>query len=497
MFIGGFECKYTISCWVYNIFFHSLKNIPGPLLWKTSRLPFLISMLRGNLPLRVKEHHDRYGAVVRVAPDELSFLDGWKDIYSSKYLDRPRQWRIIPPGVEADDLISATTAIHARFRKAILPGFSLKARDKQEPLVTHYVDLLMEKLQNLGGEGTKEKPSVVNMVEWISYAAFDMTSDLGWGRPLQCLETGRYQPWMTMITQYQAALFAVAFKYYPPLGRLVAFLTPSFALEALNTVMSIARENVQHRLALSTERPDFIGPIIAHNKSSPAKALSLAEMETNSTLFVLGGTEPTTVALTGTLQLLLTNPACMEKICAEVRSAFATEKDITASSTEGLQYLNAVLREGLRMCPPFPDGLRRVISNNGTTIAGVFVPAGMTVSSACWSTFQSASMFHEPQKFAPERWIEGVAVKEGEKLSPYASDRRDAFYPFSLGPRNCPGQHLAWMEMRILLARLLWKFEFGVPEGKHFMEWTQQKIFWHWQQEEVEVEISVRADTHN
>lgn len=67
---------------VYNVFFHPLSGVPGPLLCKVSRLPHWVACLRGEQVRIVKKWHDKYGAVVRYGPDELSYTDAqaWKDI---------------------------------------------------------------------------------------------------------------------------------------------------------------------------------------------------------------------------------------------------------------------------------------------------------------------------------------------------------------------------------------------------------------------------------
>lgn len=453
-------------------------------------------MLRGNLPAQVKRFHDQYGPVVRVAPDELSFLDGWKDIYSTRYLDRPPQWRILPPGQDALDLVCSRKAEHSRFRKAILPAFSHRSLEQLEPIILNYFDHLMKRLVQMIGEST-DGSSKVDLVKWISYTAFDLTGDLGWGRPLDCLNKGHHQPWMEVITHYKAGLFAVSLNYFALLQNLFVLPVPSSILKMLNPMDKVGRENVEYRLGIEMNRPDFISPILAYNKSNASQPLSVAEIQSNSTLFVLGGTEPLTVAITGTLHCLLSNPSKMKKLLTELRYTFNSDKTITGSATEQLSYLNAVIKEGLRMCPPFPDSLRRIVPKEGAIIDGVPVPGGMTVSSACWATFQSTDMFYKANCFIPERWLDDASQHTNDdsetKANPFAADAKAAFHPFSLGPRNCVAQKLAMMEMRVLLSKLMVNFDMALPEGNPLPLWTDQKIFWHWAQEGFEVEIKHRT----
>lgn len=65
--------------------------------------------------------------------------------------------------------------------------------------------------------------------------------------------------------------------------------------------------------------------------------------------------------------------------------------------------------------------------------------------------------FHRPESFLPERWL---AECGADLESPFFGDRREALRPFSVGPWSCVGQHLAWAEMRLILARLLWTLDF-------------------------------------
>lgn len=74
---------YTISLYIYNAYFHPLHLYPGPKLWAASTLPKTFHNLRGVLPFAIKNLHDTYGDVVRIGPDELSYISGqaWEDIY--------------------------------------------------------------------------------------------------------------------------------------------------------------------------------------------------------------------------------------------------------------------------------------------------------------------------------------------------------------------------------------------------------------------------------
>lgn len=69
---------------VINLYFHPLSKLPGPKLWAASRLPFVYSLLTGQLTRREREFHEEYGDIIRLAPDEISFANeqAWNHIYT-------------------------------------------------------------------------------------------------------------------------------------------------------------------------------------------------------------------------------------------------------------------------------------------------------------------------------------------------------------------------------------------------------------------------------
>ncbi|OCL03370.1 hypothetical protein AOQ84DRAFT_276125, partial [Glonium stellatum] len=64
---------YTTSICVYNLFFHPLSKFLGPKLWVVTRLPFIRSLWKGNLVHDIQKNHQKYGEIVRVALNEVSF----------------------------------------------------------------------------------------------------------------------------------------------------------------------------------------------------------------------------------------------------------------------------------------------------------------------------------------------------------------------------------------------------------------------------------------
>ena len=115
------------------------------------------------------------------------------------------------------------------------------------------------------------------------------------------------------------------------------------------------------------------------------------------------------------------------------------------------------------------------------TIEQVFVSASGFASNRSALSFPD-----EPSKFKPSRWL-GLSQEQRAAAS--------AFNPFSLGPRNCLGRNLAWLEMRLILAHLLWTFDISMLDGGAVEAWEKQRSYILWEKEPLQVKLQARSQT--
>lgn len=134
-------------------------------------------------------------------------------------------------------------------------------------------------------------------------------------------------------------------------------------------------DKVDRRIASKKDHPDFLSYII---NSKDGVSMPIQEMYANSTLLVLAGSESTASGLAGITFQLLKHPESLKKAIDEIRSTFASEADIVPESVKRLPYLAGIVSEGLRMYPPFPEGLPRLTPRCGATISGQWVPGGVS-----------------------------------------------------------------------------------------------------------------------
>lgn len=404
--------------------------------------------------------------MVRVGVNELCYVDGqaWSDIYGQ----RPGQGQMdkadntVIEGFGAVNMIGANVKDHTRCRRLMAHAFSDKALRQQEPLITQYVDLLMQRLREHSGEK-------VDLTAWFNYATFDLVGDLAFGEPFNCLKDSRYHPWISLVfSNLKMLVYGSAAARIPGMSKLLIKLAPKKVVEASKQHVELCKRQANKRIAEKTDRPDFMSYILTHNDKETG--MTVPEIQANAYVVIIGGSETTATLLSGATYYLLRNPEVMEKLKTDIRSSFKSEKDITFATVSQLPYLLAVLNETLRIYPPVAAKLPRVVPAEGAIVDGRFVPGGTWVSVCHWAAYHSPHNFRDPDKFVPERWM-GDPRYDGDKV--------DAWQPFSFGPRNCIGRNLAYMEMRLILARLVWGFDLELFEESQ--GWAErQKVFILW-----------------
>ncbi|OIW33645.1 cytochrome P450 [Coniochaeta ligniaria NRRL 30616] len=358
----------------------------------------------------------------------------------------------LPPGLKARAMTLASWEDHARQQKAFAYPFSNTALLQQEPLIQGWVDKLVAALGKIADEGKH-----ANMTAWFTYTTFDIIGDLCFDEPFGCLDAGQATDWSKNIVNIgTAGAFEQATRRVAGIGtwlqgQMANWLVPSvyrtwrmkhFALSAEKTKRRIADNDKEHK--------DFIYYILKNNESK--SLLSDLEIIMNSALFIGAGSDTTAIALSAWMYLMLTNEKAYNKLVAEIRGAFKSHKDITWNGANDLPYLEACIYEAMRMFPPVPGNLNRVVPSEGALIDGKWIAGETTVSVSSWAAAHSPKSFTDPLTFAPERWLESERDR-------YPQHIKEASQPFLTGPRGCIGKNLSYIEQRLIICHLLWNFD--------------------------------------
>ncbi|KAF2446021.1 cytochrome P450 monooxygenase-like protein [Karstenula rhodostoma CBS 690.94] len=481
---------YSLYTCIYNLYFHPLSHIPGPFWARATPIPYILHIKYGTMVPWIHEIHQKYGDVVRINPSECSFISGetaWQDIYGFRTgrnkggdtYQKDLSWYPVPFN-GSKSIISANDADHSRMRKNLSHAFSDRALRGQERIVQDLVDLLIQRLDE-----RIEGNAATDIMLWYNYTTFDIISDLTFGEPLGCLRERGYHPWVDLLLGLLKAQGIMATRNKYPLvaayDRLVSlFSDNSAALRARLSFGQGLTAKVKERLEAQTPRADFFSEVIK-NQGIGEKALSRGEMVTSGQALLAAGSETTATLLSGVTFLMLKNPDIYTKLVQEIRGRFTSAEQITFAAVEKLEYTIAVLQEALRYYPPVPTGFPRVAPKGGDTVSGRYIPGGTAVYVSQHATNHSARNFAEPDAFVPERWLKDTPEK-------FKQDNRAAMNPFSFGPRNCIGKNLAYAEMRVILAKVIWHFDLELMPGMD--DWLERhKLFMLWEKPALMVRL--------
>jgi cytochrome P450 len=176
----------------------------------------------------------------------------------------------------------------------------------------------------------------------------------------------------------------------------------------LENIFQDGHERFEARMKRDTvEHSDLLGHISDYNaKSAPSDQLSTTEIEQNVLAIIVGGSETLTTTFSGAFHYLLADQTKLDRLSTEIRSSFTSAVETTSNAVARISYLNAVIDETLRMCPPIQDMLRRQVpKHERAEIAGRVVPTDTTVSLSCYAIFKSEEYFSAPETFKPLRFI--------------------------------------------------------------------------------------------
>lgn len=232
---------------IYRLFFHPLAHIPGPLLARLSGWWRTYRYFRGTWHDDILEIHRKYGAVVRIAPNELSVVDAHatKQLYGHGHNTQKTTWyQTWEVASSAPGLFSTQDKrLHAHLRKRVSGAYSMSAILKFEKYIQDCLDLMLCQLKKHAEAG-----NTVNMSEWTNALAFDIVGELAYGAPLGHLQTE------TDVMGLRKAIFG-GFFMMANFGHLPGqskFLTNSWA-NSLMSVMGIENPLIEFR-QWSTEK---------------------------------------------------------------------------------------------------------------------------------------------------------------------------------------------------------------------------------------------------
>ena len=312
----------------------------------------------------------------------------------------------------------------------------------------------------------------VNFGHWLQCYAFDVISLITFANRLGFLDNGRDKDQIFEAIDHHNA-YSTLVGIFPFLHQ---FLFPLLLKTGgYGSLLNFAMKQIARRRKLlkdptTTDHdgpPDFMARFLAAHEATPDK-MSEADIFTISITNIAAGSDTTAVTLSALFYYLLKHPASYQRLQQEIDAASATgliDDPITFRQALNLPYLQAVIKEALRLHPATGLGLQRCVPATGALLSGHRFPGGTTVGINAWVAHRNTSIYGlDADKWRPERWLEIEADGRGAEVEQY-------FFAFGMGSRTCIGKNISLLELNKLVPQLLRQFDLVLDEELNKHEW--------------------------
>ncbi|MCJ1472598.1 hypothetical protein MMC13_001247 [Lambiella insularis] len=441
LLLGAF-CASLVFIIVRRAYFHPLSKFPGPFFGKFTPYYTFSAVFQQNRTMMQHELLQKYGSPVRVSTNELIFSDmqSFPDIYgqsSNPCLKDGSVYDIFTVTGATNVLIEKNRVAHARLRRLLSHVFSVKGVLQSESLIAfkvqQYIDVVFK-----GHEG-----ETIDIHDRTSQLYLDVVSHLSFGESYDTL-VGKNPTALRDLGGFFTIIPPTSFfpwlRYLPS-----AYIREGF--RGLKRLEDFSRTHVtdylrrtrgEKRLAPSST---WLQNLIKAEDSESGTSLSEEELVENSILLLAAGTGTTAATLMHFVWECGRRPEIRAKLVQEIRETFPDPKLMPSyEEAAKLNYLRCVLDEVLRLWGPLSVSATRI--SPGRNINGIYIPKGAVISTNPFSTARDPKYFPDPLFFDPSRW---------ESATP---DMRNMSRPFSYGPRNCIGKHLAEISLLLTITRL-------------------------------------------
>ncbi|KAJ5667370.1 hypothetical protein N7507_003234 [Penicillium longicatenatum] len=475
----------TIIYLAFQRYQKGLNKYPGPILVSLTNAWRLIDVWNRNTHITFRTLHQRYGNVVRVAPNVLSFGDpaAITDIYGlnkgytkSAYYD---VFATLNQGNIVFNLFSTRSErYHAQLRRSVNHAFALTTLLKYEPLVDSCTSFFLQQTQKLFADTGRD----CSFSQWIQFFAFDVIGEITWSKRLGFVEENRdissiiqtvdsfqkygtvvgQSPWLDgLFVKNPIKLFLESKGLWPtsPNATIIKF--------ALDQQRKQSKYNVDGKgEGCSKQGVDLLQRFLQSQRKNP-EFLTDDRITAMCASLIIAGSDSTAISLSGVFYYLLQNPRVYQKLMQEIDAAdamgkLASSKDSTGAgdvvpftAAKSLPYLDAVINESFRMHPAVGLLLERVTPPEGAHICGEYVPGGTVVGCNAWVLHQNKEIFGpDANIYRPERWLESNGADPAQ-----VSKMRQSMFQFGAGSRTCIGKNISLMETYKMIPTFLRKFD--------------------------------------
>lgn len=482
---------------VRNRYHNGLHKYPGPFLASLTDWSRFWDVYNQRPEVTHQKLHAKYGDVVRLGPNTLSFADpkALKTIYGLSKGFIKSDFYIVQQSVvnghRLESLFSTTNNdFHSQFRRCVNSAFSMSALVQYEPFVDNTTKLFLEQTERLFANNIDG----CDFTRWLQFYAFDVIGEITYSKRHGFVEKNED---IDGIIGYLANLFL----YVAPIGQiplldLILLKNPVYLklsqwglIDSTFPVARFARARMAERLGssspdskgeepllpvsdtkISVKSPDLLSKFLAAHEARP-DFMTEKLVQTMAVSMAFAGSETTAISLASVFYYLLRNPMALERLRCEIdkmaqTGGFSDYETglVTWSESQRLPYLDACIKEAFRLHPAAGLPLERIVPEPGVEIAGHYVKGGTIVGCSAWVIHRRPEIWGaDVETYRPERWLvdETLAAGSAER---YEVERRvremnGMMFQFGMGSRTCIGRNISLLEIYKVVPSLLRRFE--------------------------------------
>ncbi|EOA30342.1 hypothetical protein CARUB_v10013467mg [Capsella rubella] len=254
------------------------------------------------------------------------------------------------------------------------------------------------------------------------------------------------------------------------LRRLFEILRFSLFKKEILAVSSKFDELLERILVEHEENPDYRDMdmmdvlLAAYRDENAEYKITRNQIKALFVELILGGTDTSVQTIEWTMAEIINKPNILERLRNEIDSVVGKTRLIQEKDLPDLPYLQAVIKEGLRLHPPGPLLGRKVIRE--CMIGGFYVPKNTTLVVNAYAVMRDPSSWEDPDEFKPERFLASSRRPEEER------EQTLKYLPFGSGRRGCPGENIGYIFVGTAIGMMVHCFDWRIKEDKVNMEET-------------------------
>ncbi|KAI0418341.1 cytochrome P450 [Xylaria grammica] len=487
-FVGAYWAilvpAFLIGRMAYRRYASPLRSLPGPFLASCTRLWKIRSTVSENTNWEHVDLHRKYGPVVRIGPNEVSFsspqvarnlLSAGKRFYKTDF------YSVFPPPENPDIFTEIREEVHAMKKKVANVPYSMAAMRQLSPFIDDTIEFLVSRMggfctdpttvskEGWAPNGKKPQP-ILDLGNWLHYFAFDVLGEIAFGRSFGFLAAGLDKEDAIRIIdnsqKYNGIIGQIPeldiFLRRNPICKYIPALDP-----ANNLITRIAKEEMAKRRPFAIEREgkgagsdgreDLMASLIKGHLKDPQR-FHEGDIFAVAHGAIFAGSDSTASTMQSFFWLTLTAPRVYAALKAEMDAAVAAgtipaSGNIEWTQSQSLPYFQACLKEAMRLRPAVGLNITRYApAPDGVEIDGRHYPAGTRLAVNGWVLHRDQVVFgSDAEFFRPERWLEDE--ENARVMERY-------MFQFGGGAHVCIGRNLALLEINKVCPRLLRDFDF-------------------------------------